>query len=533
MKNVIDNIGYTKVPDIEGAIKFENLQWSEGKASVVVIKTISDNLKIEYEVVGSDGTTKVEYTEIASGEEITNLNHGDIVIARLTDGKTSGSSATINIKDEEPPLVDVTKEKVTSSSIQVNVTAKDNETGIVDNPSYKYYIKESTANEYPEEPIVTNSPNNTFSKLNPNTSYDVKIEIDDKAGNTGNGEYTNIITGNVPTIQYTPNESGTYRKSQSTKITVSEGAEEVKSIKYQWLSTTSTPSESSFTTTCTIEQTLSKSGVTGRWYLWTLLELETGEKYISRSGAFYLDNQGPTVTLTSTPVSTTSFTLNATASDSHVGTISSYKFYVNGTLKSTQTTSSRTAKYTVTGAEMGDAMCYVIVTDSLGNSTTKYATANTKMYTWEKWDAITPTEYSIVEGATVGYTCGAGYEYDIYKGGQLSCNSEGVVHINGTRKNNVPAYDLRIGDYIIKESSSNYNYSNYRKVVGKSGESFDAFCRISYQDISASKIPYKRHNKPWHSNLNLKKHLPRRWSITETTGMYTKGYNNKIKRGEI
>ena len=402
MKNVIDNIGYTKVPDIEGAIKFENLHWSEGKASVIVIKTIENDLKIEYEVVDSDGTTKVEYTEIASGEEITNLNHGDIVIARLTDGKTSGSSATINIKDEEPPLVDVTKEKVTSSSIQVNVTAEDNETGIVDNPSYKYYIKESTANEYPEEPIVTNSPNNTFSNLNPNTSYDVKIEIDDKAGNTGSGEYTNIITGNVPTIQYTPNESGTYRKSQSTKITVSEGAEEVKSIKYQWLTTTSTPSESSFTTTCTIEQTLSKNGVTGRWYLWTLLELESGEKYITRSGAFYLDNQGPTVTLTSTSVSTTSFTLNATASDSHVGTISSYKFYVNGTLKSTQTTSSRTAKYTVTGATMGETNCYVIVTDSLGNETTRYATAKTQMYTWERWDIYTPNEYTKTESEIFG-----------------------------------------------------------------------------------------------------------------------------------
>ena len=118
--------------------------------------------------------------------------------------------------------------------------------------------------------------------------------------------------------------------------------------------------------------------------MWSLVETESGATRTGKSEAFYFDNTGPSVTLTSTPTSVTAFTLLAEANDE--AGIKQYDFYVNNKKYTTVTTSEGTATCNVTGAITGNTSCYVIVTDNLGNSTKKTVTAKTKLYAWEKWN---------------------------------------------------------------------------------------------------------------------------------------------------
>ena len=114
------------------------------KASVTINKTTSDNLQIEYQVLDKNNQVIRPYTTITSGEAVTNLNLGDLVIARLTDGSNHGNTASIEVTDGNGPTVNATKGTVTTNSIQVTgVSAVDNEAGMPSTISYKYFIKPS------------------------------------------------------------------------------------------------------------------------------------------------------------------------------------------------------------------------------------------------------------------------------------------------------------------------------------------------------------------------------------------------------
>ena len=113
------------------------------------------------------------------------------------------------------------------------------------------------------------------------------------------------------------------------------------------------------------------------------------------SNVFNLDNEVPTVQLTSTPVSETSFTLTATASDNNKSGIAKYEFYANGVKVDTKTTTEETATYTWNGTEMEENKeCYVIVYDRIGNSNRRNITARTLLYTWERWNRKTEVYYT-------------------------------------------------------------------------------------------------------------------------------------------
>lgn len=57
-------------------------------------------------------------------------------------GNTSGNEP----EDTTPPTVEVEIERTTSNSITINVTATDNESGMIETPTYTYYIKKSNKN---------------------------------------------------------------------------------------------------------------------------------------------------------------------------------------------------------------------------------------------------------------------------------------------------------------------------------------------------------------------------------------------------
>ena len=114
----------------------------------------------------------------------------------MTDGKGNyGGIKTINIEDANDPAVVVNQGTVTETSIAVTVNATDGESGIPSPATYKYYIKPSTEEDYPTEPTIINNSNSyTFTDLDDNIGYDIKVEVTDNAGNTGSGESKGVKT---------------------------------------------------------------------------------------------------------------------------------------------------------------------------------------------------------------------------------------------------------------------------------------------------------------------------------------------------
>ena len=105
-----------------------------------------------------------------------------------TETGNNNTGGGIVIEDNTPPTVNVIIEGTTTNSIAISVTAEDNETGMIENPEYTYYIKESTANTYEALPASNNS-SYTYTGLKQNTTYNIKVEVNgDEAGNVGTGE---------------------------------------------------------------------------------------------------------------------------------------------------------------------------------------------------------------------------------------------------------------------------------------------------------------------------------------------------------
>lgn len=166
----------TTIEKSETPVSFGMPYWSNGKASVSI--NTSTNYTIEYQVNSIEGTW-------TSGTYVTGLSNKDIVYARLTDGTNASDYTSITIEDKIPPTVTLSTDAVTANKIVVTAKAIDNQTGIPENPTYNFYMKESTENSYSNSPIQSNNATYTVDNLKQETSYTFKVEVADVAGNVG------------------------------------------------------------------------------------------------------------------------------------------------------------------------------------------------------------------------------------------------------------------------------------------------------------------------------------------------------------
>ena len=167
-----------------GAITFANPIWAGGKASVTISTNTSYTL--QYQVVANEGESSDENWEaVSQGGVVSNLNHRDVVYARLVQDSYYGEEASTTVKDTTPPIIsNISTSNITTSSISVTVTASDNETGIA---SYTY-----TINGGSQTSNTTGS--HTFTGLTAGTEYTIKVEAYDKAGNKGEKSTTASTT---------------------------------------------------------------------------------------------------------------------------------------------------------------------------------------------------------------------------------------------------------------------------------------------------------------------------------------------------
>jgi hypothetical protein len=170
----------------------------------------------------------------------------------------------------------------------------------------------------------------TTGTINPNVvgAYTITYSVTDTAGNRSETTRTvNVIDNIVPTVVFGTNGNGTYAKSYNTTVTVTDAHTSVNtsSLKYIWNTSSTAPSEASFTTSFTNGGTLTApAGATGSYYLWILAKDNANNTAIIKSNAFNLDNTSPIITINGNSNITidkgSSYTdLGATATDAHSG----------------------------------------------------------------------------------------------------------------------------------------------------------------------------------------------------------------------
>ena len=177
MDGIINGIGGGTIPTI-GSINGK-ITWSTGSASLE-LTTDAEGITIQYRKNSESSWT--DYTS-----PVPSLLHGDKVYARgVKDGETVISEKQFDILDTTPPTVTIASSSSTTNSISATATATDNETGMGANPKYIFYIKKTSDPDstYVE---IANSTNASVTKdgLEQDTSYTIKVEVADVAGNKG------------------------------------------------------------------------------------------------------------------------------------------------------------------------------------------------------------------------------------------------------------------------------------------------------------------------------------------------------------
>ena len=343
----------------EGAISIGEVEWENGKAKVEVNinKEIEGNLKLEYKI-NEEGS----WTEIQDGGIIENLEHNQTVYVRLTDGTNETEYLSTKIEDNIAPEVSIELGTITSNSIQVKVTAQDKETGLLETNTYEYFLNNSSQG-------ASKSNTHTFCNLFDDTSYTLKVVVTDKAGLTNEAEVTgktNLVPSGTTSGAITFTSPSWSNGTASIQVSTNTSYQ----IEYQKNSTTGSWTK--------IASGGTISGLSHNTTVYARLTdgINSGE-YASTS---IKDTIAPTVSISTSNITTNSVKLTVTASDGQSGLADSgrYTYYLN----STQKASNNTNSYTYTGLIANTSYTLkVAVKDKAGKTTEKSTTIKTSQET--------------------------------------------------------------------------------------------------------------------------------------------------------
>ena len=335
-----------------------------------------------------DSHSGVSGNVIISGTVNTNIEGSYTITYNITDN--AGNTAVpvtrivnVIVTDKTPPQVTFTPngDSVYKTFNSSRVVVSDSQSG-VDTNSLRYQWTTSTS--VPSESGFTNVFYNgntipTPSKVTGN--YYLWILAKDKVGNKAIVRSNEFKLDNTnPTISFGTNGNSTYAKTQSTTVTVNDSYSGVNtsSLKYQWTTSTSTPSESSFTTSFSNGYKVnSPTGLTGCYYLWVLAKDNAGNTTISRSNIFNIDNTNPTISFGTNGNSTYAKTqsTSVTVNDPHSGVNTSFLKYQWTTSTSTPSESSFSTSFT-NGYSVnspislsGSYYLWILAKDKAGNTT--------------------------------------------------------------------------------------------------------------------------------------------------------------------
>ena len=188
MDSIINGIGGGNVPVI-GSINGK-ITWSTGSATLTLTADV-EGVTIQYRKNSESNWTN--YTSA-----VPSLLHGDKVYARgIKDGEMVINEKEFKIQDTIAPTVTIANASSTTNSISVTATATDNEAGMGSSPQYTFYIKKTTETDSTYTQIGSSTSTSiTKGELEQNTSYTIKVEVADVAGNKGQAT-KEITTGKI------------------------------------------------------------------------------------------------------------------------------------------------------------------------------------------------------------------------------------------------------------------------------------------------------------------------------------------------
>ena len=188
MDSIINGIGGGNVPVI-GSISGK-ITWSTGSVTLTLTTDV-EGVTIQYRKNSESNWTN--YTSA-----VPSLLHGDKVYARgIKGGETVINEKEFKIQDTIAPTVTIANASSTTNSISATATATDNEAGMGSSPQYTFYIKK-TAEADSTYTQIGSGASTSVNKggLEQNTSYTIKVEVADIAGNKGQAT-KEITTGKI------------------------------------------------------------------------------------------------------------------------------------------------------------------------------------------------------------------------------------------------------------------------------------------------------------------------------------------------
>ena len=188
MDSIINGIGGGNVPVI-GSINGK-ITWSTGSATLTLTTDV-EGVTIQYRKNSESNWTN--YTSA-----VPSLLHGDKVYARgIKGGETVINEKEFKIQDTIAPTVTIANASSTTNSISATATATDNEAGMGSSPQYTFYIKKTTEADSAYTQIGSSANTSVIKgELEQNTSYTIKVEVADVAGNKGQAT-KEITTGKI------------------------------------------------------------------------------------------------------------------------------------------------------------------------------------------------------------------------------------------------------------------------------------------------------------------------------------------------
>lgn len=420
--------GETIPPITEGTIQIGLATWNTDThtASVNITKKegVSETLEVQYQVNGYEEEGWI------TGTTVENLNHNDTVYARLWNGTIGGKDyISQEIKDIKAPDITINVINTSTNSITVSLETQDNEYGMPEIPNYIVTIKKT--NEESEEQEQTGTQTSyQLGGLTQATSYIIKVETTDKAGNTGiqTKEVTTgtvaIATGNI-TISGAIWNPSTHRASVS--MTKGDNVASNLEIQYQ----INGYGEGGWTTGNVVSNLSHNDTVYAR--LWDGVN---GGDYTSQD---IKDGEAPDIRINITNTTTNSIKASIIAQDNQYGMpeVPSYTVAIKRTNEGENAWKEQTATYTeynFGGLTQNTKYTIKITTkDKAGNTgtqtkevtTSSVATATGNItISGTTWNQNTHTaSVSITKGSGVGNNLEIQYQVNGYQEGRWTTGS--------------------------------------------------------------------------------------------------------------
>ncbi len=246
--------------------------------------SVSVNVGASYTDAGATATDNIDGSIPVTTTGTVNPNSVGTYTITYNATDTAGNNAvsvtrTINVIDVSAPVITM----LGSNPVSINIGSSYTDAG-------------ATALDDVDGNVTSKITTTSTINVNALGSYTLTYRVTDVAGNTATAIRTvNVIDTVLPNVTFGTNGNSTYAKTRSSVVTLSDNvAINGSSLKYLWSTSTSTPSEASFTTSFTNGGTInSPAGATGIYYLWILGKDTSGNTRITGSNAFYLDNTVP------------------------------------------------------------------------------------------------------------------------------------------------------------------------------------------------------------------------------------------------